>query len=462
LFPHVLLTEAQFADLGVKTSSSGERLKKINLGIQRLMEKQKSAGGFGFWNSKSPESAWLTAYATHFLINANDAGFEVPRSAVKKAIGRLMVYVRRPNAIPRPGYVTANAYRAAVRAYAAFVLARVQSLGLGDARSVYTYVDKYGEGPLGLVQAGVALGLAGDRHRAQKAFDRAIKTERNPKGYIGDYGSKVRDVAVAYYYLATYFPEYKYRTLFLHELTAALADRQWLSTQERNGLVMAGAAKLAVPGKAWSADVTVAGETGHYSQDRPGQVIFTRGSAAKGFGVKNAGTSGLYMDLVLTGYPNAVPVPISQGVHIQRRFLDTRGRVMDISKVVSGDRIIVELKVWPEKRMPHALVVDLVPAGVELEDPNVSGAFLIDDIIVDKKRVRNWHENFTTVHTEYRDDRFVAALDLKANRTCRIFYPVRVVSPGLFRVPPSLVEDMYRPYIRSIGNTVPRMEVTGP
>ncbi len=243
----------------------------------------------------------------------------------------------------------------------------------------------------------------------------------------------------------------------------ALADRKWLSTQERNALVMAGAAKLEASGKTWSADVTVGGKTGDYNGDRPGQVIFTRGSAAKGFEIKNTGVASLYVDLVLTGYPNAMPAPTARGVKIVRRFLDTRGRVKDVAKAVSGDRIIVELKITPERRMPHALVVDMVPAGVELEDPNVSGAFLIDDVMVDKKRIGDWHgEHHTRAHTEYRDDRFVAAMDIRANSICRIFYPVRVVSHGRFKVPPSLVEDMYRPYIRSIGNTIPWMEVTGP
>ncbi|MDD9303123.1 MAG: hypothetical protein HUK40_12615 [Desulfobacter sp.] len=241
LFPHVFLTESDFSALGLKTHSKEETETKIRLGIQRLLEKQKSSGGFGLWDGKSPESAWLTAYAAHFFTAAHDAGFEIPRSGVKKAMDRLVQYVRRPNMIPYPGYVNRRAYRAAVRAYAAFVLARVQSLGLGDARSVFAYVDKYGSNCLGLVQAGVAQSLAGDRHTAVKAFDLAIKTQRDPETYLGDYGSNVRDFSAAYYYLSTYFPEYRYRALFLHELDAALADREWLSTQERNALVMAGA-----------------------------------------------------------------------------------------------------------------------------------------------------------------------------------------------------------------------------
>lgn len=462
LFPHVLLSKDQFDKLGVASGTSEVTAKKISIGIQRLMEKQKSSGGFGLWSAKSPESPWLTAYATHFMAEANDAGYEVPESAVKKAIQRLTGYVRRPTTIPYPRYVKQNTVRAATRAYAAFVLARIGSLSLGDARSVYAYVDKHGIGPLGLAQAGVALGLAGDRHKAEQAFDKAIKTQRDSRMYGGDYGSSVRDFAAAYYYVSSYFPEYRYRALFLHELNAALAEREWLSTQERNSLVMAGAAKLSAPAGHWNADVTVGGETGVYAGDKIGQVVFTRGTAAKGFDVKNTGSSDLYIDLVLSGYPNTAPKPHSKGVQITRRFLDTKGKPMDISKVTSGDRVIVELVVKPEKQMPHALVVDMIPAGMELEDPNLSGAFIIDEVKVDKKTIQTWQQQYVTTHTEFRDDRFVAALELRSRQTCRIFYAARVVSPGQFKVPPSLVEDMYRPYIRGVGNTISQMMVTEP
>jgi hypothetical protein len=53
-------------------------------------------------------------------------------------------------------------------------------------------------------------------------------------------------------------------------------------------------------------------------------------------------------------------------------------------------------------------------------------------------------------------------LNLGYNDTCRIFYAVRVVSPGVFKLPPPLVEDMYRPYIRGVGKTVERISVDAP
>ena len=142
--------------------------------------------------------------------------------------------------------------------------------------------------------------------------------------------------------------------------------------------------------------MTVGKETGAHAGKGPGRVIFTKGTAAKGFTLKNTGKEDLYLDLVLTGYPNTLPVPQSHGVSISREFLDTRGTLLDISKVTSGQRIIVALKVTPEERMPNALVVDMLPAGFELEDPNISGSFIIDDIEVAGQTIAKWHEGNST------------------------------------------------------------------
>ncbi len=463
-FPHILLSFDQFAQLGVEANTPKTTNEKIKHGIQRLLEKQKSSGAFGLWNSHSPENAWLSAYAVHMMVEAVDAGYEVPVSAVKNGLTCLAVYVRRPKSIRAPGWTDGKMFRAATRAYAAFVLARVSSLGLADARNVYAYVKANHPTPLSLVHAGTALGLAGDRTRAFEAFDLALKTRRDDERvYGGDYGSNVRDLAAAYYYVTTYFADYAFRGVFLHDLAAALKERQWLSTQERNSLVMAGAAKLAHPAGAWAADVTVGNRTGAHTGKGPGRVIFTKGTAAGGFTVKNTGTSNLYLDLVLTGYPNRRPASQSHGVSISRLFLDTNAKPVDISTLTAGDRLIVALKVESQKQqLPHALVVDMLPAGFELEDPNVSGSFPIDDIKVDGKTISRWHDECNTAHTEYRDDRFIAALNLGYGQTCRIFYAVRVVSPGVFKVPPSLVEDMYRPYIRGVGKTVTQTRITAP
>ena len=156
----------------------------------------------------------------------------------------------------------------------------------------------------------------------------------------------------------------------------------------------------------------------------------------------------------------------SHGVTINRRYLDLSGKVLGkkafSAGLKSGDRMLVELTVQADRRMPHCLVVDMLPAGIELEDPSLSGSTLIDDIRVDDRLISQWQETYAILHREYRDDRFMAALDARGEQMVRIFYPARVVSPGTFRVPPPLVEDMYRPHIRGVGASLDLMQVTAP
>ena len=57
----------------------------------------------------------------------------------------------------------------------------------------------------------------------------------------------------------------------------------------------------------------------------------------------------------------------------------------------------------------------------------------------------------------------MAALELEQGQEAHVFYLVRAVSPGSYRVPPPLVEDMYRPEIRGIGrNPVDSIKVVQP
>jgi len=55
--------------------------------------------------------------------------------------------------------------------------------------------------------------------------------------------------------------------------------------------------------------------------------------------------------------------------------------------------------------------------------------------------------------TEARSDRFLAAVDWTSDRSLRLAYVVRAVSPGDFRYPAPAVEDMYRPTHRAVGAT---------
>ena len=64
------------------------------------------------------------------------------------------------------------------------------------------------------------------------------------------------------------------------------------------------------------------------------------------------------------------------------------------------------------------------------------------------------------MHQEFRDDRYVAAVDIRPRQTSDVFYLVRAVTPGEYIVPPSQLEDMYKPERRAIGESIGTVRVS--
>jgi uncharacterized protein YfaS (alpha-2-macroglobulin family) len=109
--------------------------------------------------------------------------------------------------------------------------------------------------------------------------------------------------------------------------------------------------------------------------------------------------------------------------------------------------MIAVLEVTPFARGEARLMVnDPLPAGFEIDNPNLmSGGTLPAQEGVEVLDV--------VAQAEYRQDRFLAAVDRMDNQPFRLAYIVRVVSPGSFHHPAPSVEDMYRPDFRAVGDT---------
>jgi uncharacterized protein YfaS (alpha-2-macroglobulin family) len=102
------------------------------------------------------------------------------------------------------------------------------------------------------------------------------------------------------------------------------------------------------------------------------------------------------------------------------------------------------------------LIVDRIPAGLEIENLNIMKGEQMGTVTIAGMNPAEVMSNSHIKHVEFRDDRFVAAVRFDAsfygNRyndtgTLNLFYRARVVTPGEFVVPPLYAEDMYRPNI---------------
>ncbi|OAT16901.1 alpha-2-macroglobulin [Buttiauxella noackiae ATCC 51607] len=456
LFPSLYTNQAQLAALGITGTSDEQRRAAIDLGITRLLDMQRDNGSFSLWDKEGPEEYWLTAYVTDFLIRASEQGYSVNTDSLNKANQRLQRYLQDSGVIALRYSDDAAASKFAVQAYAAQVLARQQKAPLGALRELWLRHSSARAG-LPLVQLGVALKLMGDAPRGDEAIKLGLQTSRSDERiWMADYGSELRDKAMMLSLLEEnkLLPEQQNQLLM--DLSNLAYTQRWLSTQESNALFLAGRNWQTAKGD-WQSQVSFA--TGSLS----GTQSVTRNLSAEqlaGLQITNTGTGNLYLRLDTVGYPQQAPAPYSNVLHIERHFLDAKGNSKSLSELKSGELVMVWLDVWADKNVPDALVVDLLPAGLELENQNLSeSSASLSDSDSQVQGLLNQMQQADIQHMEFRDDRFVAAVPLNEGQHATLVYLARAVTPGSYNVPVSQVESMYVPQWRATGTSTGMLTV---
>jgi len=191
--------------------------------------------------------------------------------------------------------------------------------------------------------------------------------------------------------------------------------------------------------------------------------VFDAEALARGVRFVPTSTAPYYVSYEVAGIPLAAPAPDTSQIDVRRTWYTTDGKPWDGGTLEEGDTLIVQLNVRAAIDIPDALVTDLLPAGLEIENFNLGDAKQWADVVIDGVQLARRDHDADLRHEEFRDDRYVAALKLRDRNTTRLFYLVRAVSPGTYTVPPPLVEDMYRPDVRGTGFASPEtITVTQP
>ena len=137
----------------------------------------------------------------------------------------------------------------------------------------------------------------------------------------------------------------------------------------------------------------------------------------------------------------------ANGISLSRRYLRPDGTPADLTNLLRGEMLVVELTLTSDMpRIVSDLVIeDLFPGAFEpvhreLDPrPFASGST--------RAQVEDW-----VLRMDARDDRmlvFSKPFELKKDYEAKVFYPVRVVSAGSFTLPGPSVEGMYHPQLRA-------------
>ncbi len=455
-----LLLDADTAKrMGFAGLDADERRQRLEGAFSRLASFQTGSGHFSFWGGDSEAYPILTPYIGEFLLEARDAGFAVPESTLQKALERMNEDLLTGSP-PFYGYDNRDHLRFAYQAHAGYVLARLNRAPLGTLRSLHDNERAKAKTPLALLHLGLALSLQGDHGRGKKAIAEAFAKKDERTGWWGDYGSSLRDQALLVMLAKRHKLSVPTINARLLELSKRLAGQgegyHWYSTQEQIAIARLGKQMIGAldPNNTLSGEVTVRGNAGTLTADRIHSRAFDYRDLDAGvrYALRSAGK--LYATLDVSGIPRARPVPKTDSLSVVRRYFNLDGTPWKGGALKEGQSLIVQLEVQSRTRMPDALLVDLLPAGLEIENLNLAPAEQWADISIDGSSLDKRGSQANILHEEYRDDRFVAALKLEYG-TAKLYYIARAVTPGSYAVPSPQVEDMYRPELRAVGKTWP-------
>jgi alpha-2-macroglobulin len=343
------------------------------------------------------------------------------------------------------------------RAYAFYVLAQNGQVNISDLR--YFSDTKVGAMTSALAAAltGAAASQVGDRARATYGFNKArdIIARASESGYARantgrdlsyEYESLLRDVSgvialAADSGRADLVP-------FLMERSRLLTGRiQNTSTQEKGWMLRAAYAltRQRVP-----LNIAVNGAP---APVRDNAVRLTPVVAQLDNGITLTNRGDASVSVAVSGTPTSAQPAMANGATINKSIWTTSGAPADLSSLRQNDRVIVEISgTVPEGAYRQMGVIDLLPAGLEIEQP----------LRPDSAKAYKFLSPLTSANMQdARDDRYVASFtlytgyrrvnrdDVDTSRSFHIAYVARAISVGKFALPAAVVEDMYAPAVRA-------------
>ena len=402
--------------------------QRIRDAIDRLLARQGSNGSFGLW-SVGGDDAWLDSYVTDFLTRARERGFAVPDAGFKLALDRLRNFVSNAPEPAKDGGRNLS--------YALYVLARNGVAPVGDLR--YIADTKLGDlaTPIAKAQIAGALGLLGDRVRAERVYAAALEALVPPPRFeFGreDYGSSLRDAAAVVMLAAEGGAAQPTITTAVERVEVARDATFYTSTQENAWMILA--ARAIAKQARLSLDVG-----GDKRQSPLYRAVRAADLQASPLTIANTGDAPVRAVVSVNGAP-IIPEPAAEkGFKIERLYYTLDGKPTNPARARQNQRFAVVLKITePAPQYGRIVVADYLPAGFEIDNPRLVSSGDTGTL--------DWIEGAAEpVYSEFRDDHFGAAFDRnsKSPAVFTVAYVVRAVSPGTYVQPQAFVEDMYRP-----------------
>lgn len=421
--------------------------------IARILDMQSQGGWMGMYPRVSSPAPWCTVYATHFLLEAKGMGYAVPEGELEAALRYIEEAIVAAPGSTAPERILRACYGAYVLSLAQKpnrrAMARLRDLALGV---VPTAVEANGKGihfqfpPSARAFLSVAYLVAGDRAEAVALRSGPLPLAA-PETESGEtFRSPAREDAVLLWALLEVDPIDPRIPELLDRLKRYRVDGRWATTQE-NAFALLALGKLArcksVSPQWYKAEVTIAAHPP--VQLGPGESRIFQGSELEGaIKIVVSGPGRINYWYREEGLPHAGDVSeVDSGLVVRRALLRRNLKPLDSLTLRVGEEIVVQWTIEARDPVENVVIVDLLPAGFEVENL-VPGGLSLDlrrDGLLAAESV------------SLGDDRVIAFFNLSSRKRGEFYYAARAVTRGEFCLPPLSAHALYRPGTRSVSGS---------
>lgn len=461
--------------------SPEEMQQSIQNDLEDLSRLQNWDGGFPYWSKNYPSIPFHTVHVAHALSRANQMGFDVS----DQVTGNVLTYLQNIEQ-HYPSWYSLKT-KQTISAYALYV--RMQ-MGDPDPAKAKALVDDQGVEALSL--------------DAIAWIWQVLLQDTQYESTIQEIRSHVTNQVVETAGAANFFNGYSdddYVLLHSNRRTDALlldammaddpnsdlipkivtglqANRtkgRWDNTQENVFVLLAmdhyfdtyESQEPEFVARVWLGDVYAAeSEFSGYSTDRylttvPMQnlIDIIGDESSKDLILSKDGIGRLYYRLGLKYAPTDLQLePLDMGFIVQRTYeaVDDPNDVWldedDQWHVKAGTRVRVKLNMIADNRRYHVALVDSLPAGLEIINPNLAVSESLPESPSEEGTFFFWWNRWYQ-HQNMRDSRVEVFTSLLWDGVYEYSYIARATMPGTFIVPPTKAEEMYSPEVFGRGQS---------
>ena len=479
VWPYLALPSLQDSVQGRSGKASRPGAQKVLPEVlARIASMQTPDGGFSMWPGGLTSDTWKSVNTTFFLAEAQSI-VQLPAGLLEHALA----YMRRVLAAPE-NYFSAPSVAWSTKAYAAFVLTRAGEAPLGWVQTLAAHEKDML--PSGRIFLAATQALVAGNAKPLQAMERTLPALPQSLYYNETLESTMRNLALRLYAWTLVEPASPEAANLTQSLATMLRSHSTFTTQE------AGMASLAIGSYVVKNNLldSVIGTQSTESTislrmdgtlihdpfnvlpmrlpldsalftDRPESGTDAAAVIPPAIDISVRGPKPVFVSYQVQGTPAVAPLPFANGLRVERLWADADGQPIPSEAgpvhLKKGDRIQVSLRVTADAPLAHLIISDLLPGGMELENPRLVTPAAAEAQDETEATPADYYSRADVpvvgdIYMDARDDRLLVFVS-RLNGEMTYKYTMRAVSTGSFTVPPLAAEGMYSPSTAALGST---------